>query len=186
MKTFLTLGLVISSAVFSSEVANAAQLQAIRAMSAPRMNTLLQDARKLINRNGPAGDCSRVGAWKIVSRRTTESNQATAKQLIHKLNLLTGDEQSVADRVRSPNADRLALEMITIQGLSPIEDRNDPAQAKRLVRALADALSPVVRQVGVEFYEGVHSDEDGTWSITTLVDDRKGEILIMVAGYCGT
>lgn len=125
-------------------------------------------------------------------RKPQESNISTVKQYaIGKLGQYPDDEMGeTASEIKSKNPQEIIDNLLyTFIEFADSYEEQDLATVKSLHSELTEKVSSLLKRSDasqISFYSGNHSDEDGTWGILILVDEKTQEILSLKLGFSGT
>lgn len=175
MKTLLILALscLVSAQVF------AAKFSPIIKVSSASSQRLAEVGQKIVENEEMFGDSGAVEAFSF-SRKDTESDRSTMKQLSYK-NRATSDDTQVDFLGKSTK------EIVNF-ALYAVENQ-DNEEAKDFIAgrlALTEAINAVKADKSLKIYGNQHADEDGSWNILFIFDTKTNQILMVKIGYSGT
>jgi hypothetical protein len=172
------LSAIILSSIFSVQVF-AAQFTTISKLSSPAAQKLAQVGLSIVKNEDMFGDNGSVSTLAF-TRKATESNMATVKQLSYKNGATSDDSQEDFKNVSTDKIIDFALFALAIQD-------EDQENAFKVARShLTTAINAIKADKSLEIYGNQHADEDGSWNILFVIDTKTNQVLIVKIGYSGT
>lgn len=174
----------------------AAQFDSILEATNEKINSLSKSISEIVGNESIYGDCSDIKSFKY-QKEETEDNVNTIKQLmIESGTLMTDfDEHSYVTEVSDVSSFFTAenlLDPTFSYSESPLEDVLEQEEIEVVETdrtTLANRIYSLLKEEkdkGVMLFDGLHSYEDGTWNVLSVMDSVNKEITVYSVGICST
>ncbi len=163
---------------FSAQVF-AAQFSPVSKLDSSSAQKLAQAGLSIVSNQDVFGDNGAVVAFSF-TRKATEADMSTVKQLSYKFGANSDDSQEDFQNASVKNIIDFAFTAIEIQ-----EGENE--NAFKIARAnLTVALNAIKADRTLRIYGNQHADEDGSWNILFVFDSKNNQVVMVKIGYSGT
>jgi hypothetical protein len=169
---------IIFVSLFSTQLF-AAQFSKISEISSPAAKILARTGLNIVKNQEVFGDVGRVVALNF-TRKVTETDMATVKQLSYKNGATSDDYQEDFQNVSVKKIVEFALYAVENQ------EADYAADFKAARINLTNALNIIKADKTLKIYGNQHADEDGSWNILYILDTKTNQILVVVIGFSGT
>ena len=172
------LSAMIMASLFSTQLF-AAQFSPIRKMSSPAAQKLAKAGLSITKNEEVFGDVGGVVALTF-TRKATETNMATMKQLSFKNGATTDDSQE--------DFKTASVKEIVDFAFYAVENQEGDYQAAFTTARsdLTKAVNAIKADKTLEIYGNQHADEDGSWNMLFVFDSKTNQVLMVKIGYSGT
>ena len=167
--------------VFSSVPAFAAKFTSTIKMKSAALEKLARVADAINANEEVFGDAGSVAKF-TYSRKASERNLNTIKQLNHAWGGIFSGEEAGAE------AGSLSPQQLVEGLLYAIEDQEGeyPEVFGKAKADLISALAAIKADSSLKIYNTAHGDEDGSWGIINILDEKNSEVLLIQIGFSGT
>lgn len=167
--------ILITSSAFAAKFASVTQMKS----SAAEKLALIANA--LIANQPAFGDAGSVAEFSY-TRKASEQNLNTVKQLNHAwAGIFSGDD--AGSEVGSLSTEQLVEDLF--YAIENIEG-DYPQEFAKARADLSSALAAIKADPTLKIYSAVHGDEDGSWGVINVLDEKNSEVLLIRIGFSGT
>jgi hypothetical protein len=174
----------------------AAKFDSIVESTNENISSLSRSILKIVGNESIYGDCSEIKSFKYDKEEAEEEINTVKQLMLESGTLMTDfDEHSdvtdVSDVSSFFTAENL-LDPTFSYSDSPLEDvleqeeisvvENDRTVLARKIYSLLKEK----KDQGVMLFDGLHSFEDGTWNVLSVMDSVNKEITVYSVGFCST
>jgi hypothetical protein len=197
-RSFMKNVLLASLLIFGSTTSFAAKFKAEEKLKSVVLEQLAEAVKPELDKLGQgisfdvSGDIQDIEKYSF-SRKATESNRSTMKQLaIGRLGQTPDDEEGdTAYEIATQSVSEMVDSMLFpyVGEYADFYDDEDAAQVEKLYNSTAEKIYTILNSTDssqIKVFGGNHSYEDGTWGILIILDEKTQEILAFRVGYSGT
>lgn len=171
---------ILISLLFVSPVF-AAKFKSESKSSSVRAEKLVELVQGLIKNESVFGTASSVQVYSF-TRKDTEQNLNTIKQLNHAYGgIFSGDE--AGEELQSKSAEELTT--LLFDNIANQDASSEKSYTEGRA-AVVKALSVVKTNPNLKIYGTSHADEDGSWAIINILDEKNSEVILIQIGFSGT
>lgn len=182
MRKLLLLSALLSFA--GAMPAEAAKFTKTETLKSRTAQEFLAITKKLAKNKDLVGDASFVTAYNI-ARDEDEKSINTIKQLNIAKGGIFAEEEDAAKFVSSNDSDKV-IEMMFSYLIGNFQDEDQEIAFKAEMKKLSPSLQAVLEHNNFNIYAATHSNEDGTWNILNVLDEKNNQVIMVVFGAHGT